>query len=236
MIKFIGFILLVPVAVQAQDSNSLRPRPPSRFEVNAGAEAIELAWATHPGEPDPEAWEIYRTDEYVDKLPYTRIETLSGSSRSYVDRDIIRDTGYFYYIVAVGPPTPIDTFGFAGTPDGRPFRSSRYFAQTHDLTAVGVRPGIESDTLYQVGSNPFRDGTTFQYVARGPGLLQIKVYNTLGQEVAVLVDEFITDFVHGEAQWNASDHSGRPVPSGIYFCQLAVVPYYKMSVSVAVVR
>ena len=227
--------LVYSVVAYAQDT-SLRPKPPRRFDVSAVSGAIELSWSTHAGESDPVSWEIYRTVDYVDNLPYKHIQTLPGSARSFLDDSIAVNTGYFYYIVAVGEPTPVDPYGLAGTPDGRPFRSGRYFAQTNDLAAVGVKPGIDPDTLYQIGPNPFFSETDFRYVARGPGQLQIKVFNTLGREVAVLKDEFITDFDFGDVHWNGRDHSGRRVPSGVYYCQLAVVPYYKMSVSMAIVR
>ncbi len=134
-IGLLALAFAMPLRGQAQEQG-WRPRPPGSFAVASTSEGVLLEWTTHPGEPDPESWEIYRTDEFVDKLPYRKIETLSGSARSFFDADITPDTGYFYYIVAVGKPAPIDPLGLAGTPDGRPFRSNRYFTQTNDLAAA----------------------------------------------------------------------------------------------------
>jgi hypothetical protein len=168
------------------------------------------------------------------------LETLPGSARSMFDTDFVPDTGYFYHIVAVGRPAPIDPLGLAGTPDGSPFRSNRYFTQMYDLTAVGVRPGLDSDTLFANVPNPFTDQTAIQFVANGPAFAQIKVYNTLGQEVALLYDDYVEVFDTGMVVWRGVDFSGRPVSSGVYYCQLSLsLPngyQFKQTIPMALIR
>ena len=237
-----GFLVLgmsLCAEVMAQQER-LMPLPPRIFTITKTPPGFLLEWTTHGGESDPEAWEIYRTVSHVDNLPYEQIQSLPGSARSFLDAGYSPDTGYFYYIVAVGKPTPVDPLGLAGTPDGRPFRSSRYFTQSNDLTAIGVRPGIDADTLFYNVPNPFTDQTSIQYVANGPAFVQIKVFNTLGQEVALLLDDFVDVFETDEVIWRGVDHGGKRVASGIYYCQISLsLPagfIYKQTIPIALIK
>ncbi|CAN0530389.1 unnamed protein product, partial [Laminaria digitata] len=119
------------------------PRPPRRLEISGRPEKIELLWENMPGAPDPEKWEIYRTTGYVDNLPYELIATLPGSAHSHNDVSLIRGVDYYYFIQAVGPENPVDVRGIAGTPDGLPLKSGRYFTQTYHPASLTRVPGDE---------------------------------------------------------------------------------------------
>ena len=225
--------LLAPAAAQSSD---IRPRPPLTFDVARASDRIALTWTSQPGEPDPVSWEIYRTSDYIDRIPYQRLATLPGSARRYDDTDYVVNTGYFYYIVAVGPPAPVDPLGLAGTPDGGPFRSARYLAQTNTLTAVGFRPGIDGDSLSRNAPNPFSEQTTLRFIANGPAFVRIAVYNAIGQEVAVLFDDLVDTFESLDLHWNGRDHAGRRVASGIYYCQMTTSTGYRQAIPMAYLR
>ena len=91
------------------------------------------------------------------------------------------------------------------------------FTATTDPT-VSVRETnmLSSYNLYQNYPNPFNPTTMINYNVGEPGLVQLKVYNVLGIEVATLVNEqqnsgdYLIDF-------NAADLS-----SGVYFYSLTV--------------
>ena len=83
----------------------------------------------------------------------------------------------------------------------------------------GEVPGIH--ILSQNYPNPFNPSTTIQYTVTSPGQVVIKIYNSLGQEVSVLLDEYKTA---GEytVNWNGRDGSGNSLASGTYFYQMRV--------------
>lgn len=47
----------------------------------------------------------------------------------------------------------------------------------------------------------------------------LSVYNTLGEEMAVLVDGEVGAGIH-EVKWDGKDHQGRDVPTGMYLYRI----------------
>ena len=68
--------------------------------------------------------------------------------------------------------------------------------------------------LEQNYPNPFNPSTTIKFSLPSSGYTTLKIYNSLGQEVAVLINKELTTGT-SEVEWNASS-----LPSGIYFYQL----------------
>ncbi len=86
---------------------------------------------------------------------------------------------------------------------------------------IGSLSSVEGDgkvlpkeyQLFQNYPNPFNPSTTIRYSLPKTANVSLRIFNTLGQEVAVLVDEQkVAGFY--QVQWNAK------VPSGMYFCRL----------------
>jgi len=74
-------------------------------------------------------------------------------------------------------------------------------------------------SLSQNFLNPFNLTTTFQYALKDEAAVTIKIYNILGKEIITLVNE-TQPAGYQSITWNGTDHSGNPVPSGIYICQM----------------
>lgn len=84
---------------------------------------------------------------------------------------------------------------------------------------VGVNSNVqrqspESFGLRQNYPNPFNPSTTITYTLHEPAVVSIKVFDCLGREVAMLVNEHMEPGLHA-AYWNAANCS-----SGMYYYEL----------------
>ena len=75
--------------------------------------------------------------------------------------------------------------------------------------------------LFQNYPNPFNPNTSIQYAIDSRQLVQLKVFDVLGNEVASLVDEF------KPAGMNEVNFDGSEFSSGIYFYQLKAGNYFE---------
>jgi hypothetical protein len=84
--------------------------------------------------------------------------------------------------------------------------------------SVGVQEidFLNSYYLFQNYPNPFNPSTRISYNVGEPGLVQLKVFNVLGVEVASLVNEF-KNTGNYSVDFNAANYS-----SGVYFYSLSV--------------
>lgn len=93
-------------------------------------------------------------------------------------------------------------FGFACDENGVEVQS------TNAVTAP------EELSLGQNYPNPFNPSTTISYAVPSDAQVSLRVYNTLGEQVATLVDEVVPAGQH-QSTWNAAG-----MPSGLYFYKL----------------
>jgi cyclomaltodextrinase / maltogenic alpha-amylase / neopullulanase len=79
---------------------------------------------------------------------------------------------------------------------------------------------IPSDfRLEQNFPNPFNPSTTIRYELPTASTVTVRVYNVLGEEVSVLVNERQSAGTH-EVRWNAQRTSGTLCASGVYFVRI----------------
>ena len=201
------------------------PRPPRRFEVKSNPDNVELTWQVFAESPDPDAWEIYRTDKYADNLPYELVVRLPGSARSFTDWDLLRGQEYYYFLQAVGPPNPVDELGLTGTPYGLPLRSGRYFTQTYHPASLLRIPGVQVSD-FRIVPNPINlaSDESVRVIVDGdvsrsqvefldiPGHCTISVYTEIGE----LVKRIEHTNGSGNTTWDLTTSSRQPVVSGIY--------------------
>ncbi|MEZ4700004.1 MAG: hypothetical protein R2834_06720 [Rhodothermales bacterium] len=205
------------------------PAPPKTFDVFGRPDKVEISWTTISGQPDPVSWEIYRTSNYEDNLPYELITTLPGSARSYEDLSLVRGIDYYYYMVGVSGPQPIDPEAITGTPEGKPLHSGRYFTQTYQPANLKRSPGATVDAFrivpnpinlaadetvrFFVGGDALRSQVAFFDI---PGNCTISIYSETG--------EFITRIEHtdgsGDELWNLTTASRQPIVSGVYLVRV----------------
>ena len=78
----------------------------------------------------------------------------------------------------------------------------------------------DNPLLDQNYPNPFNPGTTIRYHIRKPSIVNITIYNLLGQTVKTLVDDF-RPVGNYEIYWDGTTTNGSRVASGIYFYHLS---------------
>lgn len=97
------------------------------------------------------------------------------------------------------------------------FLAKEIFLYYGPITSVGSENNIANGfNLLQNYPNPFNPITTISYQIREQGLVQLKVYNLLGQEIVTLVNEEKPSGIY-EALFDASN-----LPSGVYIYSLKV--------------
>ena len=205
------------------------PAPPRTFELFGRPDQVELSWTSMSGEADPVSWEVYRTRDFEDNLPYELIATLPGSARNYDDANLQRGIDYYYYLQAVGPPNSVDPLGLTGTPGGLPLRSGRYYTQSYAPVNLKRPPGASADA-FRIVPNPVNLGAddTVRFFVGGdatrsqvaffdiPGECTITIYTETG--------EFVTRIEHtdgsGDEIFNLLTEGRQPFVSGIYLVRV----------------
>ncbi|NKB71498.1 MAG: T9SS type A sorting domain-containing protein [Candidatus Latescibacteria bacterium] len=154
------------------------------------------------------------------------------------------------YLVSLdGTVTPFAGTGAAGRQDGpvaqSQFRNPNGLALTGDGNALWIigtlqptawlrRIDLPRPTQIEQGQhttpadfklganfpNPFNPRTAIAYALPQTQHIALRVYDALGSEVAVLVDQLMPQGRH-QATWDATDRAGRAVASGVYFYQLS---------------
>ena len=80
--------------------------------------------------------------------------------------------------------------------------------------------------LHQNYPNPFNPTSTIQYDLPEAANVTLVIYDILGREVVTLVDQEMQPGYH-RTVWDARDHAGRTMPTGIYIARLTTPEYTK---------
>ena len=189
--------------------------------VNVNARALQLPVLTKPASNlfpgsyplDVCVYEKYRgTDSLLVFLGYNRSDTVRsmGHNRNVcVGSQLWSGQGWLHILIV-----------WESNRSGRSHIYSKLATLMYDnVDASGSSPS--TFMLYPNYPNPFNPSTTISFEMPAGGNATLKVFDTLGQEVRTLIDGPVaagrTTMV-----WNSSDHSGRPVASGVYFYSLNV--------------
>jgi len=93
----------------------------------------------------------------------------------------------------------------------------KYTSGTTDIKNSQTIP--ETNRLLYNYPNPFNTETVITYQLSTPGYVELQIFNTLGQEVKTLVNEYKPYGTH-RLIWDGTDNRSIGVSSGIYFCIL----------------
>jgi hypothetical protein len=97
---------------------------------------------------------------------------------------------------------------------------------TYGLNRITSPVSVRIETRpeeYALGDNypnPFNPETTIKYQLPDAGQVRLEVYNMLGQVVRTLVDNQFQNAGRYTLQWDATNDSGQPLSSGVYFYRI----------------
>jgi hypothetical protein len=92
-------------------------------------------------------------------------------------------------------------------------------SRSEDKQVATVQEKPTTTGLLNNYPNPFNPSTTIRYTVGQEARVSLKIFNTLGQEIASLVDD-IQQPGDKNVVWNGRSSSGFAVPSGVYFVSL----------------
>ena len=130
-------------------------------------------------------------------------EKFWGETYTSWSTDIYNDKLFFTYESARAGDTGYDIWG-----------NVQYIGDAIDFNPQLFFPPANDDVLYQNFPNPFNARTRIVYQLFTLQKVKITVYDVMGREVRVLVDQYQSRGVH-EVEFDGSD-----LPSGIYFCRM----------------
>ena len=97
--------------------------------------------------------------------------------------------------------------------------------QTMEVLSVENENGIPTEyNLTQNFPNPFNPLTTIRYSLPEACFVSLKVYNVLGQEVEILVNEYKNKGIY-EVTFSAVNETGKELPSNIYIYRIVTEKY-----------
>jgi len=184
------------------------PSAPQNLSVTESANEYALLSWTANTEPDLKEYNIYRKggSPFVD---WTMVAT--SSTNSYEDLEVTTTYSHgddFFYKV-----TAVDDYNLESNYSNTVEIEARLEKQMIDDEIVEEAPKVYA--LNSNYPNPFNPTTQISYQIPNDGFVNLTIYNSLGQEVAVLVDQQ-QSIGRYTVQFNANNLS-----SGIYFYRIA---------------
>ncbi|MFO7891476.1 MAG: Ig-like domain-containing protein [bacterium] len=160
---------------------------------------VSINWATSV-ENYNKGFNVFRSVKETGpyhKINNSLIQPNAEGSYQYRDNHIQVGVTYYYKI------TDIDEFGNINE---------------HSLLQVRV-PAPEGYILSQNFPNPFNPVTKIHYEIPEAGMVNLAIYNMMGQQIRVLVNEYrIPGFY--EVEWDGRNEKGMEVSTGIYIYRL----------------
>ena len=90
----------------------------------------------------------------------------------------------------------------------------------HSGSAIGDRGSVPLEfDLLNPYPNPFNSSAEISFNVPFSSRIELKIFNTIGQEMITLVDGMQFAGTH-TVRWNGTSSTGRVVPSGMYLCQM----------------
>ncbi len=198
-----------------------RPQPPADVAVGGGTRFHphpELTWSQHPSSYVDE-YQIWRSVKPMGEPQQaaTLIATVSSTTTSYTDIDYNVTNGYTDLLLNYDVRAHLTLNATYSDPD--------WHSQFGTINQESVKPPSTSASIVALPTefslspnfpNPFNPSTTLSYGLPMDSRVILRIYNTLGQQVAELVNAEQSAGWYG-LTWNANG------ASGIYIYRLEAV-------------
>jgi hypothetical protein len=205
-----GPIEMNPAVVQQTEfvaQFKTQPTIPTNLSVSTQG-GIQLSWSANP-EPSIQYYEVWRK---INSGSFNLLTTTT--STSYEDPDFAPggNMSLTYKIRAKDNNGLFSDYSSTVyVSNAAPYKQGIGFVRSDDIP--------QHFMLKQNYPNPFNPATEISYSISEPVQTKLHIYNSIGQEVVELVNEY-QDIGHYTIQWNAGT-----LPSGIYFYQLSAGNY-----------
>lgn len=189
--------------------DNIAPGVPTGFFAVQAESGIIVAWNPSQDQ-DFQFYAIYRSIQ--DGFNPDTMETFFAAVEDtmFLDVNVQQDITYFYRVSA---------FDYAGNESEYSETVSGTFLEVH----IGF--GIPDQfALHQNYPNPFNPTSTIQYDLPEATNVTLVIYDILGREVVRLVDQEMQPGYH-QAIWDARNHAGQAMPTGIYIARLVTLEY-----------
>ena len=176
-------------------------------------------------------------------LPTSAISVDPGiPDHIYIGNDlgvyVSKDYGVSWSEFRDGLPSAVLVMDLSISPSNRKLRAVTHGNGVYErslLTSTSVNEDLPTSVttfeLFQNYPNPFSTGsgsafggnpeTTIQFAIPEPSFVTLKIYNSLGQEVRILIANGYPTGLFSVI-WDGKDNFGSPVPGGMYFYRLKV--------------
>ncbi len=196
------------------------PIPVQNLQVfDLGEDFISLSWDESPM-GDLAGYKVYYDSDSTG-FPYADTVDLGNNTSTTLSGLM---PGLTYYIAA----TCYDT-------DGNEGWYSNEISATTEVLSIDMDNLVPKEfALHQNYPNPFNPTSTIQYDLPEAANVTLVVYDILGREVIRLVSQEMQPGYH-VAVWDAKDHAGRAMPTGIYLARV-VTPAYTKSIKMLLLK
>ena len=180
---------------------------------------------------DMEKFMLIRNDFDIEGYPHLYSQLFDSTLNKLQEREFRYSDSFTIYAPAV---SPISNKGILFCWD--PIDNLWGLAARQSITSVKSEESVMFPhfDLLQNYPNPFNSETRIIYELKKSGRVQLMIYDLLGREIAILVNEVQSPGKY-TVLWRGAHKNGTELPSGIYLCHITT-PYFSETKKLILIR
>lgn len=191
-------------------TTELEPKPPTNLIQTASSGSPHLQWQHASVSPNwRTGYKIYRS--IASPSNFVVIGSVSANTNTFIDNSVLLGGGgpAYYKVTAIN-----------GTRES--VFSNTIYVIVNMAEKIKLQDEINIESYYRLDQNfpnPFNPSTKITFTLRENSFVTLKVFDILGKEVAVLINEVLIEGNH-QVEFNGSN-----LESGIYFYEIRANDY-----------